>query len=399
MTDTGTTAHPELAKHYKRAKIRRHRNLTLRRITRYWPLLIWLAAIAVVALIHSQGSQFGGMTGVVETTEELVAPIEAARLISVGVKIGQHIHPGDIIAQMDTSMLEAKKSALLAEQKEARNSIAGYQQDILLLARQFNSAIKNTETDILNIKKDQAGDMAELEELKKEQQRREKLASQNIISIRDLSELRPKIAGLEQRVSAYPAILKIHQRRLDDAADELNDLKHWLRLKSDDGISDVIQAKTTAHNEIIKAKLAMLNLQIESYTLKASRDGIVARVQAQPGDIIQAGQVVVRLVSENSTRVVGFLPEVFLGNVEAGSKAVIWRERDAVHMAAVVESIAPDVRTLPGRITPMNSQSIRGRRIVLTVSGNHRLIPGETVKIKPHPKPLIDLKKIFSSSK
>jgi hypothetical protein len=68
-------------------------------------------------------------------------------------------------------------------------------------------------------------------------------------------------------------------------------------------------------------------------------------------------------------------------------------------MDAVVESIAPDVRTLPGRISPMSAQAIRGRRIVLQISGKHQLIPGETVKIKAQRQPLIDFKKIFGSSK
>jgi len=87
---------------------------------------------------------------------------------------------------------------------------------------------------------------------------------------------------------------------------------------------------------------------------------------------------------------VGFLPEVFLGNVAKGNQALIWRERDGKQMDAIVDSIAPDVRTLPGRITPLNAQTIRGRRIVLTVSENNDLIPGETVRIQPKKKSLLD---------
>jgi hypothetical protein len=47
----------------------------------------------------------------------------------------------------------------------------------------------------------------------------------------------------------------------------------------------------------------------------------------------------------------------------------------------------------------MSAQAIRGRRIVLQISGKHQLIPGETVKIKAQRQPLIDFKKIFGSSK
>jgi multidrug resistance efflux pump len=123
----------------------------------------------------------------------------------------------------------------------------------------------------------------------------------------------------------------------------------------------------------------------------------VARVQAQPGDVVQAGQEVARIVSENSTRVIGFLPEVFLGSVKKGDQAVIWRERDGKSFVASVESIAPDVRTLPGRITPMKAQTMRGRRVVLKISDPADLTPGETVRIKPHTQPFSYIRKLFQS--
>jgi len=397
--NSNTPAHPGLIKHYKRSKTIRRRNPALRRLIRFWPLLAWMAAAGIVMLIHVKGTQFGGMTGAVETTEELVAPLRPDRLMSINVTVGQHVSAGDVIAQMDTSILEAKKTEILAEQQEARNSITGYQQDILSLSQQFNAAIKNAEAEIIKIEAEKASIAAELTELKKEQQRREKLAAQNIISIQDLSELRPKIAGIEQRLESYPKLLEVHQRRLSEVTAELDSFKHWLRLENREDISKAIQAKMTSHNKIIDAKLDMLNLQISNCTLRSTRAGSVARIEATPGDIIQAGQEVVRIVSEESTRVIGFLPEVFLGNVQKGDKAVIWRERDGCQMDAVVESIAPDVRTLPGRISPMSAQAIRGRRIVLLISGDHQLIPGETVKIHPQRKPLIDFKKIFGSAK
>jgi multidrug resistance efflux pump len=387
------TVHPNLAKHFIRTKTRKCRSLNMRRIIRTWPLLVWLAAIAVVVVLHSNGTTFGDMTGVVEIREELVAPLESARLIEINVTIGQQIKAGDIIAQMDTSMLEASKATAIAEQQEAQNSIAGYQQDILQLSQQFNGVIQNAETQIINIQIDKASNLAELTELKKEQQRRETLADQNIINRQELSELRPEIAGLQQRVDAYPSLLEIHKQQLNTAKTELDDLKRWLRLENNQKVSNVIQAKMQSRNQIIEAQLAMLNLQIKNCTLTASRNGIVARIEAQPGDIIQAGQVVVRVVSEESNRVVGFLPEAFLGSVEKGNEALIWRERDGKQMDAIVESIAPDVRTLPQRISPMNSQTIRGRRIVLTVAANNDLIPGETVRIQPRKRSILNFNK------
>jgi len=396
MTKSEQTVHPHLATHYKRTRAQR-RSFTRRRIVRYWPLPVWLAAIAVVVLIHSRHSQFGGMTGVVETNEEIIAPLETARLLEINVVVGQHVGAGDLIARMDPSLLKAKTAEAEAEKRESANSIAGYQRDILSLMRRFSDAVNDSSIKLLNIKTRQSSDIAELDELKKEQARRDQLASRNIISVRDLAELRPKIAGLEQRIKSYPAMIEIEQRRLDRARADMQNLKHWLRLKNDQDLSEAIQAKLNARNKIIDAKLAVLGLRAKNYNLTASRSGTVARIQASPGEIVRAGQPVVRIVSDRATRVVGFLPEVFIGSVHPGTKAVIWRERDGKRMDAVVESVAPDVRTLPGRITPMNARTIRGRRVVLTVSGSPDLIPGETVKIRPGGDSLPNLRQIFGS--
>jgi len=396
--DSSKVVHPHLLKRFKRPKIRRHPRFLLRRVIRAWPFLIWLAAVVVLVYLHARGTRFGGMTGTVETVEELVAPLKTARLTSIDVSVGQHVRAGDVIARMDTATVEAEIATAKAEQQEAQTSIAGYQQNILRLAQQFDEAIKDAEAELLRVKTDNGSDLAELTELRKEQERREALAAQNLIGMEDVSALRPRIAGLEQRVAAYPGLLAIHQRRIDAATAERKDLKRWLRLKDNGEISDVIEEKKRARDAIIDAQLAALELQLDNHTLVASRDGVVAQIGARPGDVIQAGQEIVRLVSEKSNRILGFLPEVFLGSVKEGQKAVIWRERDGRRMDATVVSIAPDVRALPGRITPIRGQVVRGRRIVLMVEGSHDLIPGETVRIHPVRPSWFNIRRFIGSS-
>ncbi|MBC8453551.1 HlyD family efflux transporter periplasmic adaptor subunit [PVC group bacterium] len=354
--DSTNAAHPQLKKTFKRRKMRRNHRFAFRRIIRRWPFLIWMTAVVALIYLYNRGTEFGGMSGTVETVEELVAPLETARLISVEVEIGQHLKRGDVVAIMDTSVIDAEIATAKAEQQEAQTSITGYQQNILKLVQQFNEAIKDAEKEILNVKTDHESDLAKLAVLKQEQERRELLAEKSLISMQDLSALRPEIAALEKIVSSYTNLLMIHQRRLNTARSEREDLKIWLRLKDDGVISDVLQEKKKAREAIIETRLAALDLQLKNHILTASRDGVVAQIGARPGDVVRAGQEIVRIVSEKSNRIIGFLPEVFLGNVNVGQNAVIWRDRDGKRMDAKVVSIAPDVRELPGRITPIRGQ-------------------------------------------
>jgi hypothetical protein len=90
------------------------------------------------------------------------------------------------------------------------------------------------------------------------------------------------------------------------------------------------------------------------------------------------------MVSAHSSRVIGFLPEVYLADVKTGRRATIWRMHGARRQfRGTIESIAPDIRALPGRITPIRGQVVRGRRVILAIEGTHDLVPGETVRIRP----------------
>ena len=129
---------------------------------------------------------------------------------------------------------------------------------------------------------------------------------------------------------------------------------------------------------------ARVALQREQYSLRAAKDGIVSEIFYSTGDVVNAGEPVMRLVSENSDRVVGFLPEIHIGRMFVGQETRI--SRRAAHgrsIPAIVESISPDVRALPGRISPIGGQTLRGRRVVLRITDPEaHLIPGETVRIQ-----------------
>ena len=192
-------------KAFQRPRMWMHPRLWIRRILQSWPLLIWLALAVVVSFLYSGTTQFTAMTGVVETIRESVAPLETARLSEIHVRVGQRLKAGDVLATMDTSMLEAQAAIDEARVVEAEGTIMSFQQRVLEFERDFETAIRDTEFSLEIEKLNQRRDFSVLTVLKKESRRLEGMLANGLVGEGDLSALRAEIVALEKTVEAYPA--------------------------------------------------------------------------------------------------------------------------------------------------------------------------------------------------
>jgi len=366
---------------FKRPTLRRSYRIWLRSLFRGWTFAAWLAAAVLAIYLASTNTQFGEIAGVVETAAEPVAPLETARLVAVNVRIGQFVKAGDTVAAMDTSMVDAEVSLADAEMAEERDTISGYQRDILQMAQRSESAVSDAETALETATIQQARDTAELAELRKEQRRREDLLAKRLVGEELASELRPAIAALEQGLAASPALIKVQARRSEQAQKERNDMRIWLRIDGDRDVSAAIRDKARARMAVSESNGDLARRRRENYQLRAARDGVVSLILHAPGDVVSSGDPVLRLISR-SHYVVGFLPEVQLAQLTVGERVIINRSAgDTAGVGAVVESIGPEVQALPGRISPIRGQTLRGRRVLLKLDDGHNFIPGETVRI------------------
>ncbi len=373
-----------LGKSYRKKTMYAHPRLWKMRVLRCWPFAVWLLAAALAVRLYMGSQQFGGMTGFVETIVEPIAPLETARLISVDVTVGQEVCAGDILARMDTSMLEAQLAISEAQMLEAEGSIAGFQQNMLQMVRQFDSAVKDAKTSLEVLQGEFQSNQAELTELRKEHKRLTDLLQQRLIGENELGIIRPQLAALEQSVGAYPGMVETAKERLQQATAKRAYLDVLLQVEKDEGIMEAIARKTEARTRIMDSGRQKRALQKDSYILRATRDGIVSRVFYNPGDVVPAGQVIMRVVSEDAEYVWGFLPEAHIATLRTGQEALVFRQQgDSQGIKAVVASITPEIQALPGRVSPIRAQPLRGLRVRLKLTEPHTMIPGETVKILP----------------
>ncbi|MGD9873537.1 MAG: HlyD family secretion protein [Kiritimatiellia bacterium] len=360
---------------------RKRLGLTWHRVIRNWPVLAWLLAIAAACFLYGRSARFGNLTGTVDSVVEAVAPLDTARLISIDVELGQHVKAGDILARLDTTVLDAELAEYEVARVESEGSMA---RDMLQMIRQFETAVKEAESLLAQTRMEQQGARGELDQLKKEYSRLLPLIEKRTVTEDAVAEIRPRMAALEEMTKSYPGLISIAEEQLQSARRDRDQLIEWIGMKKGEDIADAIARKMQARTDVLEESRAFRERERNNYVLRAANDGIVATIWGDPGEVIAAGIPVIRLVQEKSSRVLGYLPEVYVDSMKVGQKAWVWRNSSGSgsRVPAEVVAVSPEVNDLPTRMSPFANQIVRGRRVVLKLLKENDLVPGESVQIR-----------------
>lgn len=257
---------------------------------------ILLAALAAGGWLVWQGLQPKGLgegfvsgNGRIEATEIDVATKLAGRIAAIEVDEGAFVQPGQVLARMDTAVLQAQLSQAEAQVRQAQNAI--HTAHALVAQRESEKA--TAEAVVLQRQ-------AELTAAQKRHQRTEALVKRSAMALQQLDD---DLAALQ---SAQAALAAARSQVLSDQA------------AIEAARSQVIEAESAV--EAAKATVTRLQADIDDSALKTDR---VARVQyrvAQPGEVLGAGGKVLNLVDLADVYMTFFLPERQAGVVALGSE-------------------------------------------------------------------------------
>ena len=257
---------------------------------------ILLAALVGGAWLVWQGLQPKGLgegfvsgNGRIEATEIDVATKLAGRISAIEVDEGAFVQPGQVLARMDTAVLQAQLSQAAAQVRQAQNAI--HTAHALVAQRESEKA--TAEAVVLQRQ-------AELTAAQKRHQRTEALVKRSAMALQQLDD---DLAALQ---SAQAALAAARAQVLSDQA------------AIEAARSQVIEAESAV--EAAKATVTRLQADIDDSALKTDR---VARVQyrvAQPGEVLGAGGKVLNLVDLTDVYMTFFLPERQAGVVALGSE-------------------------------------------------------------------------------
>ena len=303
-----------------------------------------LATLVVVGLVlwnelrpSGLGEGFAAGNGRIEATEIDVATKSPGRVLEILVDEGDFVQPGQVLARMDTEVLQAQLAR--AQLRQGENAILTAQ----ALVAQRESEKAAAEAGV-------AQRQAELTAARKRYQRTETLVARYAMPRQQLDD---HLAAMQ---SAEAALAAARSQVLSATA----------------GIaaarSQVIEAQSAV--EAAQAGVDRLQADIRDSELKSDR---LARVQyrvAQPGEVLGAGGRLLNLVDLADVYMTFFLPERQAGRVAIGAEA------------RLVVDAAPQY-VIPARISYVASVAQFTPKTVETESEREKLMFRVKARIDP----------------
>lgn len=307
---------------------------------------ILLAALAGAGWLVWQGLQPKGLgegfvsgNGRIEATEIDVATKLAGRIAAIEVDEGAFVQPGQVLARMDTTVLQAQLSQAQAQVRQAQNAI--HTAHALVAQRESEKA---TAAAVVLQRQ------AELTAAQKRHQRTAALVKRNAMALQQLDDDLAALQGAQAALAAARARVLSDQAAIEAAR------------------SQVIEAESAV--EAAKATVTRLQADIDDSALKIDR---VARVQyriAQPGEVLGAGGKLLNLVDLADVYMTFFLPERQAGLVALGSEV------------RVVLDAAPQF-VIPARVSYVASVAQFTPKTVETASEREKMMFRVKARIDP----------------
>lgn len=262
-----------------------------------WMMRGGVAVVILVAALllwrvfqpKSMGDGVTGSNGRIEAVEIDVAAKAPGRIRDILVNEGEYVQAGQVLANMDTAVLEAQRREAAAQLQRAIIGVETAQ--IQITQREAEKAAAEA---ILEQRK------AELDAAKKRLDRSEKLVGSDNISRQQLDDNRARFQGAQAAVNAAQARIAAA-----DAAIAT-------------GKSQVIGAQSSV--DAVRATVQRIEADLDDSILKSPRDGRVQYRVAQPGEVVGAGGKVLNIVDLADVYMTFFLPTADAGRISLGGE-------------------------------------------------------------------------------
>ncbi|MDH2089772.1 HlyD family efflux transporter periplasmic adaptor subunit [Rhizobium pusense] len=233
-------------------------------------------------------SGFVASNGRIEAVEIDISTKTAGRLRDILVREGDFVKTGQVLAQMDTAQLEARKRQAEAQLRRAKIAIDTAHSLVAQREAEKTSALAVVEQR-----------KAQLDSASKTNARSKQLLTGNAVSqqIVDDSEAaeqsaRATLASAQASLAASDAAINAAKAQIVDAE---------------------------AAVDAAQADIESIETDIADATLKSPRDGRVQYRIAQPGEVLSAGGRVLNLVDLGDVYMTFFLPTAEAGRTSMGS--------------------------------------------------------------------------------
>lgn len=227
--------------------------------------------------------------GRIEAVEIDVAARIPGRLKEIRVNEGEFVTAGQVVALMDTDVLEAQRRQAEAQLQQAQSAVA--------TAR---SQLAQRESDKVAAQAAVARQEVELKAARQQLERSVKLAEKGFVSPQAVDDQQTRVDSAQATLNAAIAQVAAADAAIASARSQ---------------VASAQSAATAA-----QANIERIQADINDAALKAPRDGRVQFRVAQPGEVLAAGGRVLNMIDLSDVYMTFFLPTSAAGRIALGSE-------------------------------------------------------------------------------
>jgi HlyD family secretion protein len=257
---------------------------------------VWVLALVTVAAFawwkyggKDEAVGLASGNGRLEAVEIDIAARSAGRVREVLVREGDFVTAGQVVALMDTEVLEAQLRQAEAQLRQAESAVSTAHSQVLL--RESEKAAAQA---VL------AQREAELDIATKHLARSSLLAQEGASSQQEADDDRARVQGAAAAVSAVRAQIAAADAAIATARAQVTGLE--------------------AAVEAAQASIESIRADISDSALRAPRNGRIQYLVAQPGEVVSGGGRVLNMVDLRDVYMTFFLPTAAVGRIAMGDE-------------------------------------------------------------------------------
>lgn len=270
---------------------------------------------------------FASSNGRIEAVEIDIATKTAGRLKDVLVDEGDFVSTGQILAQMETEVLDALMREADADHRRAKTSVEAAKSNVLQRESEKAAGLAVV-----------AQRNAELDLARKQKDRADRLAMSGAATDEERDERHAAYFSAEAALKTAEASVAATDAAIATAR------------------SLVTEAEAMV--DATQSRIERLQVDIEDSTLKAPRDGRVQYRIAQPGEVLGTGGKVLNMLDLSDVYMTFFLPTAEAGRVQMGTEVHLVMDAAPQYVIPAKVSYVADV----AQFTPKTVETLEERQ-------------------------------------
>lgn len=363
------------------------KNLKRRYNRRMLPLIVWTVVLIFTSVLYLRRMDGIAVTGFAEEIRYSIAPQITGRLHRLEVRLNEDVASGQIVAsfedgdlllQLQEAQAELHRMQFELERERALYQFksAGQQVDQQTNMRRFARDVENAHVDYLDALASLTENRIELQGLELTLNRSRRLEENGLTPVATFDADRIAYDALKEKItveeSRTEALLETY-RETDARYSRF--LKEYMAETPE---AELILKPYENAIMVQEIRIEQANLAVRSRILRSPVDGVVAEILRRPGEVVSSGQSVISILEPVSARVVAYIPEQSIFNLQPGERVKIVRVADpGCVFYSSITFLGGSVEQLPSRYTPGTMIPEWGLSVSISLPDSLMARPGE----------------------